>query len=151
MEVKSKSETRTGTGSSPPPYTTVFLIPDEPPNLSHSSLIWTASSRVGARTRTIGPSPRFRYGCNTTMKQRIRNTELEIEWGRVTYHYHSSDSEFMTRSLGRCEASPRWAVADAHTSDQDRDTRSFLETRSHSHREHTITYSGASNGIFVPR
>lgn len=46
-----------------PPYTTVFLISEEAPNLSHSSLIWTASSRVGASTSTIGPSPGFKYGC----------------------------------------------------------------------------------------
>mmetsp|Transcript_44291 Transcript_44291/g.73469 ORF Transcript_44291/g.73469 Transcript_44291/m.73469 type:complete len:216 (-) Transcript_44291:442-1089(-) len=46
-----------------PPYTHVFLMPLLPPNLSHSSLICRASSRVGATTRTIGPSPGCRYGC----------------------------------------------------------------------------------------
>mmetsp|Transcript_13120 Transcript_13120/g.25790 ORF Transcript_13120/g.25790 Transcript_13120/m.25790 type:complete len:349 (-) Transcript_13120:590-1636(-) len=45
-----------------PPYTHVFLIFEDLPNLSHSALICTASSRVGASTRTMGPSPRFRYG-----------------------------------------------------------------------------------------
>mmetsp|Transcript_4049 Transcript_4049/g.7110 ORF Transcript_4049/g.7110 Transcript_4049/m.7110 type:complete len:254 (-) Transcript_4049:196-957(-) len=45
-----------------PPYTHVFLMPLLPPNLSHSSLICRASSRVGATTRTIGPSPGCRYG-----------------------------------------------------------------------------------------
>jgi hypothetical protein len=32
------------------------------PNLSHSTLIWQASSRVGASTRTIGPSPGCKKG-----------------------------------------------------------------------------------------
>jgi len=40
----------------------VFLTPDEAPNLSHSSLICTASSRVGERTSVMGPSPGDRYG-----------------------------------------------------------------------------------------
>jgi hypothetical protein len=40
----------------------VFFISLDPPNLSHSCLIWTASSRVGAKTRTIGPSPSDKYG-----------------------------------------------------------------------------------------
>ncbi len=34
----------------------VFLMPEERPNLSASSLIWTASSRVGASTSTVGPA-----------------------------------------------------------------------------------------------
>jgi len=40
-----------------PPYTTVFFISLEAPNLSHSCLICKANSRVGASTKTIGPSP----------------------------------------------------------------------------------------------
>eukprot|EP01051_Picozoa_sp_SAG22_P003046 SAG22_NODE_143_length_17909_cov_34.254969_12_plen_136_part_00 len=40
------------------------LILEVEPNLSHSVLIWQASSRVGAITSTIGPSrPGCRYGC----------------------------------------------------------------------------------------
>ena len=31
--------------------------------ITHSCLIWSASSRVGASTRTMGPSPCSRYGC----------------------------------------------------------------------------------------
>mmetsp|Transcript_8352 Transcript_8352/g.21921 ORF Transcript_8352/g.21921 Transcript_8352/m.21921 type:complete len:200 (-) Transcript_8352:396-995(-) len=45
-----------------PPYTQVFLMRDVQPNFVHSAWIWTASSRVGASTRTMGPSPRSRYG-----------------------------------------------------------------------------------------
>jgi hypothetical protein len=40
-----------------PPYTQVFLMRLEEPNFWHSCWIWTASSLVGANTRTIGPSP----------------------------------------------------------------------------------------------
>ena len=40
-----------------PPYTHVFFILDDDPNLVHSCWICTASSRVGAMTKTIGPSP----------------------------------------------------------------------------------------------
>ena len=36
-------------------FTHVFLTPAERPNLSASSLIWTASSRVGASTSMLGP------------------------------------------------------------------------------------------------
>ena len=43
-----------------PPYTHVFLISLDAPNLSHSCLICTASSRVGASTSTMGPSPGWR-------------------------------------------------------------------------------------------
>lgn len=42
----------------------MFLISEDLPNLSHSSLICTASSRVGAITNTMGPSPGWRYGCH---------------------------------------------------------------------------------------
>ena len=35
----------------------VFLMREEDPNLMHSCWICTASSRVGASTSTIGPSP----------------------------------------------------------------------------------------------
>jgi len=35
----------------------VLLILDDAPNLVVSCCIWTASSRVGAKTSTIGPSP----------------------------------------------------------------------------------------------
>ena len=42
-------------GSSPGPH--VFLMWDVEPNLAHSCWICTASSRVGASTSTIGPSP----------------------------------------------------------------------------------------------
>jgi hypothetical protein len=41
----------------------VFLISLDAPNLSHSCFICNASSLVGASTRTIGPSPDWRYGC----------------------------------------------------------------------------------------
>ena len=37
--------------------THVFLMREEEPNLMHSCWICTASSRVGARTSTMGPSP----------------------------------------------------------------------------------------------
>ncbi len=40
------------------------------PNLVHSCWIWTASSRVGARMRAIGPSPGWRRGC---LKKRIQS------------------------------------------------------------------------------
>ena len=43
-----------------PPYTQTFLMPELAPNLSHSTLICNASSRVGATTSTIGPSPACR-------------------------------------------------------------------------------------------
>jgi hypothetical protein len=36
---------------------------EELPNLSHSFWICIASSRVGARTSMIGPSPRLNSGC----------------------------------------------------------------------------------------
>lgn len=39
----------------------VFLIFDDAPNLVASCCICTASSRVGAKTRTIGPSPGADY------------------------------------------------------------------------------------------
>lgn len=39
------------------PYTVVLRIPAALPNLVASSLIWHASSRVGARTTTYGPDP----------------------------------------------------------------------------------------------
>ncbi len=35
----------------------MFLMREEEPNLMHSCWICTASSRVGARTSTMGPSP----------------------------------------------------------------------------------------------
>ena len=38
-------------------YTHVFLTPEAAPNFSHSPWICSASSRVGASTSAIGPSP----------------------------------------------------------------------------------------------
>ena len=58
-----------------PPYTTVFFICDESPNLSHSSLICTSSSRVGANTNTMCPSPGFRY-CRGKKKEHIGKTKI---------------------------------------------------------------------------
>jgi hypothetical protein len=52
-----------------PPYTQTFLMPLLQPNLSHSTLICTASSRVGAITSTIGPSPGCKYGCFERKKE----------------------------------------------------------------------------------
>lgn len=46
-----------------PPYTTVFFTSLDAPYLSHSCLICSASSLVGASIRTIGPSPGCKYGC----------------------------------------------------------------------------------------
>mmetsp|Transcript_6601 Transcript_6601/g.23533 ORF Transcript_6601/g.23533 Transcript_6601/m.23533 type:complete len:280 (+) Transcript_6601:281-1120(+) len=46
-----------------PPNTHVCLMRDDEPNLEHSSWICCASSRVGASTSTIGPSPGRRNSC----------------------------------------------------------------------------------------
>jgi len=48
-----------------PPYTQVFLMRLEEPNFWHSCWIWTASSRVGASTSTMGPSPGSAHRCSS--------------------------------------------------------------------------------------
>jgi hypothetical protein len=49
-----------------PPYTHALLILLLAPKMAASACICTASSRVGARTSAIGPSPGSRYGCALT-------------------------------------------------------------------------------------
>lgn len=55
----------------------VLLILDEAPNLVASCWIWTASSRVGAKTNTIGPSPGSENIVNELLESETKVAEIK--------------------------------------------------------------------------